>query len=51
VQFFFPFFFSDYVVSAKLRNLSDLKLGITIPARGESSNLLNVDGEKNDYDW
>lgn len=38
--------------STKLRHFSDSKLGITIPARGEStSELLNVEGEKNDYDW
>lgn len=37
--------------STKLRYFSDLKLGISVPARGESSDLLNADGEKNDYDW
>lgn len=37
--------------STKLRYFSDFKLGISIPVRGESSELLNVDGEKNDYDW
>ncbi|KAI9080876.1 hypothetical protein K1719_037185 [Acacia pycnantha] len=37
--------------SVKLRHFSDIKLGISIPVRGESSGLLNVDGEKNDYDW
>ncbi|KAI8022593.1 hypothetical protein LOK49_LG03G00135 [Camellia lanceoleosa] len=37
--------------STKLRYLSDYKLEISIPARGESSDLLNADGEKNDYDW
>ncbi|XP_052186392.1 flocculation protein FLO11-like isoform X2 [Diospyros lotus] len=37
--------------STKLRYFSDYKLGISIPSRGESSDLLNVDGEKNDYDW
>ncbi|KAL3577915.1 hypothetical protein D5086_019419 [Populus alba] len=37
--------------STKLRYFSDLKLGVSIPVRGESSELLNVDGEKNDYDW
>ncbi|PON82794.1 RUN/FYVE domain protein [Trema orientale] len=38
--------------SSKLRHFSDIKLGISIPVRGEStSDLLNVDGEKNDYDW
>ncbi|RWV96432.1 hypothetical protein GW17_00040858, partial [Ensete ventricosum] len=29
---------------------SDLKLGITIPAQ-EGSDLLDIDGDKNDYDW
>ncbi|CAK9155818.1 unnamed protein product [Ilex paraguariensis] len=37
--------------STKLRYFSDYKLGISIPSRGESSDLLNADGEKNDYDW
>uniref|UniRef100_A0A5B7AMA5 Putative microtubule-associated protein futsch n=1 Tax=Davidia involucrata TaxID=16924 RepID=A0A5B7AMA5_DAVIN len=37
--------------STKLRYFSDYKLGISIPVRGESSELLNADGEKNDYDW
>ncbi|KAF8390599.1 hypothetical protein HHK36_025126 [Tetracentron sinense] len=37
--------------STKLRYFSDFKLGISIPVRGESSDLLNADGEKNDYDW
>ncbi|XP_065873579.1 uncharacterized protein [Euphorbia lathyris] len=37
--------------STKLRQFSDFKLGISIPVRGESSELLNVEGEKNDYDW
>ncbi|XP_020239271.1 uncharacterized protein LOC109818219 [Cajanus cajan] len=36
--------------STKLRHISDVKLGISIPGRGETSDLLN-DGEKNDYDW
>lgn len=35
----------------KLRHFSDFKLGISIPVRGENSELLNADGEKNDYDW
>ncbi|CAI9768763.1 unnamed protein product [Fraxinus pennsylvanica] len=34
----------------KLRHFSDNKGGITIPARGEGSDLLNA-GDKNDYDW
>ncbi|KAJ6833733.1 uncharacterized protein M6B38_338550 [Iris pallida] len=37
--------------SAKLRHLLDFKLDKTIPAQGERSGLLNVEGEKNDYDW
>lgn len=37
--------------STKLRYFSDYKLGISVPVRGESSDLLNADGEKNDYDW
>ncbi|KAK7319069.1 hypothetical protein RJT34_03781 [Clitoria ternatea] len=37
--------------STKLRHFSDIKLGISIPGRGETSDLLNVDGDKNDYDW
>ncbi|CAH9077648.1 unnamed protein product [Cuscuta epithymum] len=37
--------------SAKLRCFSEYKLGISIPARGESSELLNEEGDKNDYDW
>ncbi|XP_060214141.1 uncharacterized protein LOC132641245 isoform X1 [Lycium barbarum] len=37
--------------STKLRYFSDYKLGISIPARGESSDLLNAEGDKNDYDW
>uniref|UniRef100_A0A2N9FRX3 Uncharacterized protein n=1 Tax=Fagus sylvatica TaxID=28930 RepID=A0A2N9FRX3_FAGSY len=41
----------DYTLSTKLRQFSDFKLGITIPARGENSDLLNADEEKNDYDW
>ncbi|KAF7813629.1 flocculation protein FLO11 [Senna tora] len=37
--------------STKLRHFSDIKLGISVPGRGESSELLNADGDKNDYDW
>ncbi|XVE95483.1 hypothetical protein REPUB_Repub02eG0101400 [Reevesia pubescens] len=35
----------------KLKYFSNFKLGISIPARGETSELLNVDEEKNDYEW
>ncbi|XP_057949512.1 uncharacterized protein LOC131144706 [Malania oleifera] len=38
-------------LSTKLRYFPDFKLGISVPVRGESSDLLNADGEKNDYDW
>ncbi|OIT29680.1 PREDICTED: uncharacterized protein LOC109211029 [Nicotiana attenuata] len=41
----------DDLFSTKLRYFSDYKLGVSIPARGESSDLLNVEGDKNDYDW
>ncbi|CAL9202707.1 unnamed protein product [Musa hybrid cultivar] len=36
---------------SKLKYFPNFKLGITIPAQGESSDLLNADGEKHDYDW
>ncbi|WOL02438.1 hypothetical protein Cni_G11157 [Canna indica] len=36
---------------SKLKYFSDFKLGVTVPTRGESSDLLNADGDKNDYDW
>ncbi|KAL2484471.1 putative microtubule-associated protein futsch [Abeliophyllum distichum] len=38
-------------ISTKLRGFSDYKLGISIPARGESCDLLNAEEDKNDYDW
>ncbi|KAL0357796.1 UNVERIFIED_CONTAM: hypothetical protein Scaly_1465300 [Sesamum calycinum] len=41
----------DDIFSTKLKYFSDYKLGISIPARGESSDLLNAEGDKNDYDW
>ncbi|KAF4404827.1 hypothetical protein G4B88_006213 [Cannabis sativa] len=42
----------EFTLPSKLRHFSDIKLGISIPVRGEStSNLLNADGDKNDYDW
>lgn len=41
----------DDMFSTKLRHFSDHKLGISIPARGASSDLLSVEGDKNDYDW
>ena len=40
-----------FYAATKLRYFSDFKLGVSIPVRGESSELLNVEGEKNDYDW
>ncbi|CAL9081794.1 unnamed protein product [Musa textilis] len=36
---------------SKLKYFPNFKLGITIPAQGESSDLLNADDEKHDYDW
>nr|XP_043634259.1 cell wall protein RBR3-like [Erigeron canadensis] len=41
--------FEDNFVT--MRNFSDHKLGINTAARGESSNLLNAEEEKNDYEW
>ncbi|KAI4336614.1 hypothetical protein L6164_015118 [Bauhinia variegata] len=38
-------------LSTKLKDFSGIKLGISISSRGESSDLLNADGDKNDYDW
>ncbi|XP_074565189.1 uncharacterized protein LOC141821737 [Curcuma longa] len=44
--------FDDFDESiSKLKYFSDFSLGITIPARTERSDLLDADGEKNDYDW
>ncbi|XP_051133318.1 uncharacterized protein PB18E9.04c-like isoform X2 [Andrographis paniculata] len=43
--------FSRRICATKLRYFSDYKLGISIPARGESSDMLNAEGDKNDYDW
>ncbi|XWS63817.1 hypothetical protein CRYUN_Cryun06bG0134600 [Craigia yunnanensis] len=37
--------------STKLKHFSDFKLGISIPVRGETSELLNADEKKNDYEW
>ncbi|KAL9226296.1 hypothetical protein vseg_002126 [Gypsophila vaccaria] len=39
------------LLSTKAKPFRDFGLGINIPARGESSDLLNVDGDKNDYEW
>lgn len=39
------------LAASKVKSFTDLKLGINIPARGESSDLLNADGDKNDYEW
>ncbi|KAL4587012.1 hypothetical protein LXL04_011661 [Taraxacum kok-saghyz] len=41
----------DDIFANKLRHFSDYKLGINIPARGESSDLLHAEDEKNDYEW
>ncbi|KAK9074623.1 hypothetical protein SSX86_007221 [Deinandra increscens subsp. villosa] len=39
------------IFTSKLRYFSDYKMGINIPARGESSDLLQAEEEKNDYEW
>ncbi|XP_006663927.1 uncharacterized protein LOC102712212 isoform X2 [Oryza brachyantha] len=36
---------------SKLSYFPDVKLGVNIPTRRESHDLLDVDGEKNDYEW
>ncbi|CAN6330907.1 unnamed protein product [Urochloa humidicola] len=36
---------------AKLSYFPEVKLGVNIPSRGESHDLLNVDGNKNDCEW
>lgn len=36
---------------SKLRHFSNFKLGISIPTRGDACDLLNVEGDKSDYDW
>lgn len=41
----------DDMFPTKLKHFPDYKLGISIPARGESSDLLSAEGDKNDYDW
>ncbi|KAF2292854.1 hypothetical protein GH714_029384 [Hevea brasiliensis] len=46
-----PLYCNPSILATKLRHFSDFKLGISIPVRGESSELLHADGEKNDYDW
>jgi hypothetical protein len=43
--------FSPLYPSAKLSCFPEVKLGVNIPARGESHDLLRVDGDKNDYEW
>ncbi|KAL6983845.1 hypothetical protein U1Q18_017219 [Sarracenia purpurea var. burkii] len=39
------------IFSTKSRYFSDYKFGISIPMQGQSSDLLNADGDKSDYDW
>ncbi|KAG9149575.1 hypothetical protein Leryth_021514 [Lithospermum erythrorhizon] len=41
----------DDLFGTRLRYFSDCKLAVSVPARGESSDFLNTDGDKNDYDW
>ncbi|KAI3860345.1 hypothetical protein MKW92_039744 [Papaver armeniacum] len=41
----------DVSLSRRLDSISSFKLGVSVPSRGESSDLLNADEEKNDYDW
>uniref|UniRef100_A0A7N0ZSV4 Uncharacterized protein n=1 Tax=Kalanchoe fedtschenkoi TaxID=63787 RepID=A0A7N0ZSV4_KALFE len=39
------------IFATKLKYFSDCKIGVSVPSRGETSDILNADGEKNDYDW
>lgn len=39
------------LAASKVKPFPDIKLGINIPVRGETSDLLNADGNKNDYEW
>lgn len=39
------------VAATKLSYFADRKLGISAPIQGESSDILNVEEGKNDYDW
>lgn len=39
------------VAATKSRLFSDYNLGISIPTRGQGSELLNAEEDKNDYDW
>lgn len=43
--------FGYYFTATKLRHFSEVNVGISIPGRRVNSDLLNVDGDKNDYDW
>lgn len=47
----YTFAFIMLLAATKLRGLSVYKLGGSTPALGESSDLLNADRDKNDYDW
>ncbi|KAL2903577.1 hypothetical protein RDABS01_002287 [Bienertia sinuspersici] len=39
------------ILSSRANSFPDVKLGINIPVRGESSDLLIGDEDKNDYEW
>ena len=39
------------LAATKLRDISVHKLEGSTPARGESSDLLSAERDKNDYDW
>jgi hypothetical protein len=52
-SFFVTYHFKviSFYPSEKLRYFPEVKLGVNIPAHGESHDLLNTDGDKNDYEW
>jgi hypothetical protein len=51
IHVFSYFYLGYYFTASRLRHFSDVNVGISIPGRRETSDLLNVDGDKNDYDW
>lgn len=51
IHSFITIYLGYYFTATKLRHFSDVNIGISIPGRRETSDLLNIDGDKNDYDW
>jgi len=51
IHTFLTFIFGYYFTATRLRHFSEVNVGISIPGRRVNSDLLNIDGDKNDYDW